>query len=195
MARELSPHGGNHAVCYCDDCQAFAHFLGRAGDALDSHGGTEVFQMSPARIALAAGTERLACMRLSPRGICRWYATCCNTPIGNTAPTGGIPFIGLIHRCIERPDDDPSLEKSLGPLRGRVFTKFATGDAATMPAGTPVLVPLLRFAGFALWWRLRGDHRRSLFFDPRTLAPSVTPRVLSLAEREQLRRAVGEPTR
>jgi hypothetical protein len=191
VAREVSPDGGNHAVCYCDDCQAFAHFLGRAADVLDRHGGTEIFQMSPAHIALTAGTERLACMRLSPRGICRWYASCCNTPIGNTAPTGGIPFIGLIHRCIERPADDPSLEKTLGPLRGRVFTKFATGDAATRPAGTLVFLPLLSFAGFALRWRLRGDHRHSIFFDARTLTPTATPRVLSLAERQRLRRAVG----
>ena len=65
MAHEVSPGAGNHAVCYCDDCQAFAHFLGRAADILDPHGGTEIFQMSPARIALTAGTERLACMRLS----------------------------------------------------------------------------------------------------------------------------------
>lgn len=189
VAHEVAPDAGNHAVCYCDDCQAFAHFLGRAADILDPHGGTEIFQMSPAQIALIAGTERLACMRLSPRGLCRWYASCCNTPIGNTLATGGIPFVGLIHRCIERPGDDPTLEKSLGPVR-RVFTKFSTGDVAAMPAGSSVLRSLLRFAGFALRWKLRGDHRHSLFFDSRTLTPTVTPRVISLEEREQLRRVV-----
>jgi Family of unknown function (DUF6151) len=189
VARDVSPGAGNHAVCYCDDCQAFAHFLDRAADVLDPHGGTEIFQMSPAQIALTAGTERLACMRLSPRGLCRWYASCCNTPIGNTLATGGIPFVGLIHRCIERPSDEPLLEQSLGPVR-RVFTRFATGDAATMPPGSPVLLSLLRFAGFALRWKLRGDHRRSVFFDPRTLTPTVTPRVISLEQREQLRRVV-----
>lgn len=191
VAREVSGDTGNHAVCYCDDCQAFAHFLGRPEDILDPLGGTEVFQMSPAKLVLTLGGERLACMRLSPRGLIRWYASCCNTPIGNTPPAGGIPFIGLIHLCIERPGDDPTLEKSLGPIRGWVFRKFARGDASTLPAGSPLILVLLRFAGFALRWRMRGDHRHSLFFDSRTLTPTVTPRVLSLEERNELLRAVA----
>ena len=191
VAHGIAPDTGNHAVCYCDDCQSFAHFLGRPGQLLDPQGGTEVFQMSAAEIALTAGREHLACMRLSPRGLTRWYAGCCNTPLGNTPSSGGIPFIGLINRCVEPPDDDPKLEKSFGPIRGWVGRKFAHGDVAAIPRGKPTLFVVMRFIRFALGWRLRGDQRRSPFFDPRTLTPVVTPRVLTLDERNALRRAVS----
>ena len=191
VARGISPDSGNHAVCYCDDCQSFAHFLGRPERVLDPQGGTEVFQMSAAALALTMGREHLACVRLSPRGLCRWYASCCNTPIGNTPGSGGIPFIGLIKGCVEPPGDDPTLEKSFGPIRGWVGRKFAHGARSAIPRGMPTLFVVMRFIRFALRWRLRGDQRRSLFFDPRSLTPSVTPRVLSLEERNALRRAVS----
>jgi hypothetical protein len=45
-ARGVSGANGNRLICYCDDCQSFAHFLGPAQPILDSHGGTEIFQMS-----------------------------------------------------------------------------------------------------------------------------------------------------
>ena len=42
---------GTRAVCYCDDCQAFARHLGDADRVLDANGGTEVFQTSAARVS------------------------------------------------------------------------------------------------------------------------------------------------
>jgi hypothetical protein len=39
-----SPRTVNRVVRYCDDCQAFAHQLGRA-DLLDRHGGTDIVQV------------------------------------------------------------------------------------------------------------------------------------------------------
>jgi len=189
--RGVSPAEGNHAVCYCDDCQAFQHFLGRAADVLDPHGGTEVFQTSAARVSFDAGSERLACMRLSPRGTCRWYAGCCNTPVGNTAPTAGIPLVGLVARCLERPTDDPSLERSLGPIRWRVFTKFAKGDISAVPAGESFASAVIRTVRLVLRWRLRGDHKRTPFFAAGSARLIVEPRVLSLEERNELRRRVA----
>jgi Family of unknown function (DUF6151) len=174
-AREVSPSGGVHAVCYCDDCQAFAHFLGRPAEILDAQGGTEVFQMSAARLSIDAGAERLACMRLSPRGMCRWYASCCNTPLGNTLP---------------RPAADPTLAKALGPVRARAFGRFARGGVAAVPAGGSLAAVVARFFALALKWRLRGDQRRSAFFVPGTAELIAVPRVLTLEEREELRRRV-----
>jgi len=191
VAHGVSPGSGNHAVCYCDDCQSFAHFLGRPGKLLDPQGGTEVFQMSAAELAFTAGREHLACMRLSPRGLIRWYASCCNTPIGNTPASGGIPFIGLIRNCVEPPGDDPTLERSFGPIRGWVGRKFAHGEKSAIPRGRHTLFVVLRFIRFALRWWLRGDQRRSPFFDSQSLAPVVVPRVLTLEERNALRRAVS----
>ena len=84
-----APSAGFRLVCYCRDCQAFAHFLAqvpekgppafRAGhtppqepDVLDRAGGTDIFQMPTGRLKLTAGTEAVRCLRLSGKGILRW---------------------------------------------------------------------------------------------------------------------------
>lgn len=183
VARAVSPSTVNHCFCYCDDCQAFAHFLGRENDVLDEYGGTEVVQMSQARLALTAGVDKVAAMRLTEKGLMRWYASCCNTPIGNTLATPAIPFIGLLRAFIDAPPE------ALGPIRGRAFAQFAKGGRAAVPQdGSSDFAMLLRMLPKMLGWRLRGDHKRSALFDAAN-RPLVEPRVLNAAEREELRRA------
>ena len=92
-----SPKSGNRVICYCNDCQAFAYCLGRADDVLDERGGSDVIQILPKNITFTQGVEALACMRLTDKGLLRWYASCCNTPIGNTLATPKMSFIGLLH--------------------------------------------------------------------------------------------------
>lgn len=58
LAIRVSPSCGFRVLCYCKDCRAFAHFLER-GDALDPAGGTDIFQMPPARVTLTAGADAL----------------------------------------------------------------------------------------------------------------------------------------
>jgi hypothetical protein len=177
-------------VCYCGDCQAFAHFLGRAAEVLDPHGGTEIFQTSPARVEITQGRERLACMRLTPKGLLRWYAGCCNTPIGNTLITRAVPFVGLIQLQAYSGPAMRSRDASLGRVRAHVNTGAAKPDAGGQKVRTSGVLPsILRFAGLVLQARLRGDHKRSPFFDAGSGEPSVTPRVLTADElREVVRR-------
>jgi hypothetical protein len=177
-------------VCYCGDCQAFAHFLGRAGEILDARGGSEIFQTSPARVEIAHGRERLACMRLTSKGLLRWYADCCNTPIGNTLSTRAVPFIGLVQMPAGSGAAERSRDALLGPVRAHVNTGASRPDASGQKVRTSGALPsILRFAGLVLQARLRGDHERSPFFDALTREPSVTPRVLSADElREVVRR-------
>jgi hypothetical protein len=183
IAHGVAPSAGNHCVCLCDDCQAFAKFLGRAGDVLDPNGGTDIFQLSQACIEITQGSERIACVRLSQKGLARWYASCCNTPIGNTLATPGVPFIGLIRAFIPEPAGD-----ALGPIRTRVFRQFAVGDRDAIPPNDqPQWRMLLRMMRLVLGWRVRGDHKRSPFFDAATSVPLATPQVLSKAERDALR--------
>jgi Family of unknown function (DUF6151) len=97
---------------YCKDCQAFAHFLGRAG-VLDPAGGTDIFQMPPGRLKLTAGTDAMQCLRLSSK-VLRWYTECCHTPIANTAARPGFPVAGVIHSFMDhgagnRSQDDAAL--------------------------------------------------------------------------------------
>ena len=171
-------------VCYCDDCQSFAHFLERAKDTLDSHGGTEIFQMSPARLEITAGIDRLACMRLTPSGLLRWYSACCRTPIGNTLASRQVPFVGLVVACV-----DPTAREALGPIRARGHARFAKGTPVGAHRSFPVSV-IARLSWISLAARLRGDHRRSPFFDAATGAPIAPPRVLTVAELAAIR-AVG----
>ena len=56
-----NPSTANRAVCYCKDCQAFAHFLGRSADVLDERGGSDVVQILPKNITFTQGVESLAC--------------------------------------------------------------------------------------------------------------------------------------
>lgn len=170
---------GKRVVCYCDDCQAFANYLSADCGILDANGGTDIFQVSPAHLKFTQGKDQIACLRLSPKGTFRWYAACCRTPIGNTLPTGKLPFIGLIHSCMD--PEDRSLDEVLGPVRARVMARYATGDLGDVNAHdrfSPAILASFMFN--AIRWRIRGDHIYSPFFDPVTGKPIVVPKVVSV---------------
>ena len=97
------PEKVTRGVCYCRDCQAFAHFLGTTGDILDEMGGTDVVATLPKYVTFTQGVDALACMSLTETGMLRWYASCCNTPIGNTPRDFKVSHVGLIHTCLEDP--------------------------------------------------------------------------------------------
>ena len=59
-------------------------FLEQENKVLSQYGATDIFQIPIAHVHITAGHEQLALMRLTPKGLNRWYAKCCNTPIGNT---------------------------------------------------------------------------------------------------------------
>src|SRR5690606_13485820 len=123
-----------------------AHHLGRA-DLLDAHGGTDIVQVAPASLTFDRGTERIACVRLSPKGLHRWYATCCKTPVGNTL-TPSIPFVGIVRQAFTGDAD-----AILGSPRGASQGKYAIGEA---PEGS--VRPSLRVLGWTarcvLGWKL-----------------------------------------
>ncbi len=180
VARGVSGARGNRLVCYCDDCQSFAHFLEGADQILDAHGGTDIFQMSPARLEITQGVDHLACMRLRPGGLLRWYADCCRTPIGNTPASRQMPFVGLIHSCTDAGPDVRSRDQTLGPVRARINARFAKGDRARLDAYDRAPASLiLRYVRMLLMARLRGDHARSPFLDAQTGERIASPRVLT----------------
>jgi Family of unknown function (DUF6151) len=174
------PERVNRVVCYCRDCQAFAHFLGRAGDILDTKGGTDVIQTVPANVTFTEGKQVLASMRLTEKGLVRWYAKCCNAPIGNTLADFRISFIGLIHTCLE--DPNRSLDESFGPVRMWSFTKGA--KATVKSRRVAMIAGILRFIVMVTHARINGDYKRTPLFMPDTGAPVVAPEILSRSERE-----------
>jgi hypothetical protein len=181
-----NPGNANHCVCYCRDCQAFAHFLGKADTVLDERGGSEIIQVPPKNLTFSQGQEALACMRLTEKGLLRWYAACCNTPIGNTLMTPKISFVGLVHNCLE--SSARSLDDSFGPVRARVNPKGAKGDPKPEVVGQ----------GPVIWWfitrvltaRLNGDYKLNPLFHADTGKPVKIPKVLSASEHTGVMNAV-----
>ncbi len=174
----------NRVVCYCDDCQTWAWHLGRA-DLLDEHGGTDIVQCAPAQVTITAGADRLACYRLSPKGLLRWATTCCNTPFGNMLEGAGMPFVGLPAAVFAEDGGAPP-----EPLHGRVQGRFAVG---TPPDGTPDRMGaglMARTLAFMIAGRLAGRHRPSPWRDAAG-APIAAPVVLTREERAAAKAKIG----
>jgi len=173
-------------VCYCRDCQAFAHALGDPAGILDPLGGSDVVATLQQNISIRAGAEALVCLSLTGRGLLRWYASCCNTPIGSTLRDRRIAYVSLLHNCLEH--GAPPLDEVFGPVRMRVNTQSAKGPVSptrwrTLASAIPVFAAVLRA-------RLDGSYRRTPFFDAATGTPIAPPRVLTAAERERAMSAV-----
>src|SRR5437868_8198983 len=66
LVTNASPQKVNRVVCYCADCQAFAHQLGRA-DLLDAKGGSDIVQVAPCTLSFVQGQNRIAGVRLTPK--------------------------------------------------------------------------------------------------------------------------------
>jgi hypothetical protein len=176
----------NRVICYCADCQAFLHHL-RRPDLLDVHGGTDIIQVAPGSLSFVRGTDRITGLRLTPKGLHRWYASCCKTPLGNTV-SAAIPFVGIVAQAFEcnaqRPDD------LFGKPIGGVFAKYAIGSP---PEASPRISPrlLAHAMCMVIGWRLRGKGWPHPYFDRVTRAPIYPVTVLSASEREALRTICG----
>jgi len=172
----------------CDDCQAYAHFLGKAKQVLDANGGTDIFPVTPSHLKITAGAEHLKCLRLSPKGMFRWYAGCCKTPIANSMPSPQFPFAGVIHTIMDHSADNQTRDEALGPIIARVQGKHGIGP---LPPGTHPTAPLsliLNTLRFLLLAWIKKQHKPSPFFDLTTGKPKVEPYILTPSERQGLRK-------
>jgi hypothetical protein len=175
---DLSSRLSMHVVCYCNDCRAFMYALDRA-DLLDDSGGSELFVTTPSRLTLTWGIERLCCLRLSDGGMLRWHWSCCNTPLANTMPSPGVPFVS-IHRAFIDLNDTQSLRQTT-----HVQARYATGSPPPNAEPSQSLSTIAKIMTLLFIGRLQGAHRQNpLFVDG---IPVVTPRVLSVRERNALR--------
>jgi hypothetical protein len=173
--RDAAPAALNRVMCYCRDCRAFARWLERT-DLLAPAGGVDIVQVARGRVAFDAGVEELRCLRLSDKGLHRFYVACCRTPMGNSMPK--VPFLGLAAQVFQVPD--------LDALAGRAVPMNVRSATAPLP-GLTDFHPLMWAHATRLiagWW-LRGLGGDT-FFDRASGAPRVTPRVLTPAERARL---------
>lgn len=174
-----------HAVCYCRDCQAYAHHLGQPDAVLNPLAGTEVVGTHARNVSFTRGAEQLPCLSLPEAGLLRWYARCCNTPLANTGRDWRMPYVGLVHLCL-RAGGEP-LAPAFGPVQMHLETSSAKGTPPRMRWSQ--LKALLGFMPRIAAARFTGSYRRTPFFTA-TGAPVVAVRVLSAAEREKAVAAV-----
>jgi hypothetical protein len=172
----------NRVICYCDDCQAFAHQIGRA-ELLDAYGGSDIIQVAPAALTFTQGVEHIVGLRLSPKGLYRWHTSCCNTPLGNTVGPA-LPFVGIEAHGFDDPD------ATFGKPIGGIQAQFAIG---TPPGAAKRIAPslLIRALSKVLGWRLRGKAWPHPFFARDTGKPLYPLTVVSREQREALRKLCG----
>lgn len=183
---EASPQTVNRVICYCDDCQAFAHHLGRP-ELLDPHGGSDIVQLAPASLTVLEGRERIVGVRLTPKGLYRWYASCCNTPLGNTVGPA-IPFVGVVTEAFQtgRQLPDQLFGRPVGAIKG----EYAIGELPPGSKGISLSL-MVRSIAKVLGWRLTGRAWPNPYFDQSTRKPIYPVTLLLPAQREALRPLCG----
>ena len=118
---DVDARDGTHIVCHCDDCRANLVALGHTDPGAE---GVELFQTTPDKIKIDQGGENLALLCLSPKGLMRWYAKCCSTPLFNTTSRRGMAFTGVAAGIIQ------NHEVELGPIISRLCQNtFGQGHA------------------------------------------------------------------
>ncbi|WP_440056565.1 DUF6151 family protein (plasmid) [Pseudoalteromonas sp. T1lg65] len=170
----ITPNNANNLTCYCSDCRQFAIELQQQSTVLDVAGGTQIVQVPLSHFHLDSGKEHLACLKLSNKGMHRWYANCCSTPIGNTV-SANWPFIGVIHSFIQ----DPGLDAKAGVMQGAVHEKEATSPIpielrGPHKQGYILFKTLLKFAK----WKLQGKNSPSCLYE-KDGKPVCKPKMLN----------------
>ncbi len=163
---------GRHVMCYCADCQSEPNHLGVSDTFLDN-GGTQIFQTTPDQFVFDKGVDHLGLLRLGPKGLFRWYTTCCNTPVANTLPSPSLPFVGAVL-----------------PVGHDHFGRVSC-HANTAAAATKIRQRGVAGAVYSMFFRaaktaLSGKGKITPFFhDDKT--PIVAPTVLTLDQRNTAR--------
>jgi hypothetical protein len=173
QTQNINESSGTRLMCCCDDCQSFAQYLKQESSVLDQYGGTDIFQMPISNVKITEGTEQISSIRLSDKGLYRWYTKCCNTPIGNTMGPGA-PFIGVIHNFM---DNTSTRDEELGKSRGHIQTKFARQEVPTDLKGPPLKI-ILRSLSKLFVWKIKGLNKPSVFFDDNG-KPITKPNILN----------------
>ncbi|HEX4478218.1 MAG TPA: DUF6151 family protein [Polyangiaceae bacterium] len=185
VAVDVDPDHGSRVICYCNDCQAFARYLGRDG-IVDRHGGTDIFQMTPSQVRITRGAEQLRVMRLSEKGLFRWFAGCCRTPVANTLGAAKAPFAAILQPFMDHRTDGRSRDSVLGSPFCLLYARFAvngTPEGASFKFPFGLILRSVRLMAIA--W-VAGKYRPSPFFDAAGKR-IVEPIVLTVEERDRLR--------
>jgi len=180
VAVNITPNSGSRVVCCCDDCQKFAAQLEPNTDILDEFGGTDIFQISQSQVKIEAGEEHIRCLRLTSKGLYRWYTECCKTPIGNSLKAS-FPFIGVIHNFMPLENERDHI---LGNVRAYVQTKHALGAPTYLTSSEKFPIGItIRIMRKMLVWKIKGMNSPSAFFNENG-KPIVKPIIVNKSPAE-----------
>ncbi|RZL00380.1 MAG: hypothetical protein EOP36_15915 [Rubrivivax sp.] len=173
------------AICYCKDCQAYARMLEQERAVLNRRGGTELIATLPASIRFTAGLDQLACVTLTEKGPLRWYASCCQTPIGNTPKDRRVPYVGVVRTCLG--SSPAALDQGMGPVKMALNTKSARGKVASTPVAT--FVGMARIFKNIMGAQWAGRDNVNPFFVAGTGKPIQAPQAAPKTKPDALRRS------
>lgn len=171
---DVSPSTANHLVCFCHDCRDFLRFLEKA-DWLTPGNGAALVHVAAGRVSFKVGAERLQAIRLSDKGLFRYFTSCCKSPFGVTM-SEGMPLVAYSTHLVD------SLTDFCAP--SNCYGKFAGPGA---PSGIPsVVTPAFGFKMLRLLatWKVTGKGSPHPYFrNGKSIAPV---RVLTSDERAAL---------
>lgn len=174
LAGHISAEGqksGLRLLCHCADCRA-GELYHQQPDPVD---GVDLFQLAPHQITITQGAEHLRLLRLGPKGLFRWYAGCCNTPVANTLAKPKLSFAGMRSDLF---DDKSAL--------GKVQAEAHIPQAGKPPRHKGMIRMVYGLFSRMITARLSGLWRQTPFFDADSGAPVAEPKVLSKEERAKL---------
>jgi hypothetical protein len=186
VVRGVSAANSRRLACMCDDCQVYAHYLGRADEILDPHGGTDLSYATQNRVSISTGRDRLRAVRLYETGVLRVYAGCCRTPVAHL-PSPKIAFVGIPHLFLRCGAGGQSRDAILGPLVHRLQGRYCRGE---LPKGAHSGTPLglwTRAMVRVAWDTACNRQQPSPFHEAGSYSPVVVPELLSSGELEGLR--------
>lgn len=179
------PNQALRLVCYCRDCQTAAHALGEPERTVDGNGGTAIVASLQSNVTFTQGSDKLACLSLTDKGIYRWYASCCRTPIANTVRRPQMSYVGIVHSCL---GESAQQATEAWPEHFNVNPTHAKGPVAK--PGLRAFIGTLKIARLVLGARFSGRWRQSPFFRNGSAQTATEVRVLTHAEFERARESV-----
>jgi hypothetical protein len=139
--------------------------------------------MAPSSVRITDGAETLSCVRLSAKGMYRWYCAGCRTPVGNTNGPR-VPFVGLIHTFMDHATDGRTRDDVLGKPIAYTRTKSAIAPVPNRDSSSLRLIG--RSVRLLAKWTLTGAGSPSPFFGDQKHEPVAEPRILTPEERRAL---------
>jgi len=153
--------------------------LGQADRLVDDSGANDLLQVAPWSIRFTSGQDRVEAFRFSEKGPLRWYAGCCNTPLGGTLSRRFPPFCVLVMENLTFPNGVP------GPVIFNAFCdQIAEKERCSKGGGLAALRIFARLARQAVKGAISGKWGDNPFLDLGNGQAMADAKILSPDEKE-----------